>query len=141
MILSDWYYQKLGLTYLLGHDQKMTSDKTMTPISHQRYKGGNRDYCSHFSVTFKKTSKFSDCFWKIDIGKKGGGRIYWVTTEKWHQIWIWFEGSVKEFKLEIEILTFVFEWTSKQQLSLLLFLPDWYCRKLGWTDLPGHDWK
>ena len=73
--------------------------------------------------------------------KKGGGRIYRVTTEKWHQIRIWFEVSVKEFKVQIEILAFVFDWIFKQQLNLLLILSDWYCRKLELTDLPGHDGK
>ena len=64
-----------------------------------------------------------------------------MTTEKWHQIWIWFEVSVKEFKVQIEIFAFVFDWIFKQQLNLLLILSDWYCRKLGLTDLPGHDGK
>ena len=90
MLLSDWYCWKLELTDLPGHDSKMTPDKTVIPISHQRHKGGHRDYCSHFSG----------------------------------------------------ILWSVCDWTSKQQLNLVLFLPDcWFCRKLGLTDLPGHNGK
>ena len=68
-------------------------------------------------------------------------QIYWAMTEKWDLIWIWFEGSVKEFKLQIEILAFAFHWIFKQQLNLLLILSDWYSWKLGLTDLPGHDGK
>ena len=75
-----------GLTDLPGHDGKITSNKTMIPISHQRYKGGNRDYCSHFSVTFEMTGKFLIVFCKIDIGKSGGWSIYWATTGKWRRI-------------------------------------------------------
>ena len=61
--------------------------------------------------------------------------------EKIHQIWIWIESIVKGFRVPIEILWSVFEWTSKQQLNLLLFLSDLYCRKLELTDLPSHDGK
>ena len=103
LILSDWICQKLGVTDLPGQDRKMTSDKTMIPISHQRYKGGNRDYCSHFSVTFETTGKFLIVFCKINIGKNGGWRIYQTTSGKWHQIWIWIEGIVKGFRVQIEI--------------------------------------
>ena len=49
---------KVGLKDLPGHDGKVTSDKKMISISHQGYKGINRDYCSHFSVTFETTCKF-----------------------------------------------------------------------------------
>ena len=78
----------------------------------------------------------SDWYWK-----SRGWRIYRATTGKWHQISIWFEDSVKGFGVQIEILASVFDWISKQQLNLSLFLWDWYCRKLGLTDLPGHDGK
>ena len=54
---------------------------------------------------------------------------------------MWFEGSVKGFGVQIEILASVFDWISKQQLNLSFFLWDWYCRKLGLTDLPGHNGK
>ena len=118
------------------------SDKKFIFVSHQRYKGGNRDYCSHYSVTFKARDKFLTVFFfLIYIGKKGGWRIYRATTENWHQIWIWFKISVTEFKVQIEILAFVFDWIFKQQLNLLLILSDWYYRKLGLTNLPGHNDK
>ena len=61
----------MGLTDLPGHDGKITSDKTIIPISHQRYKGGNRDYCSHFSVTFETTGKFIIVFVRLILRKVG----------------------------------------------------------------------
>ena len=45
------------------------SDKEKTSIPHQRYKGGNRDYCSHFSVTFEKAGKFIIVFVRVVLGK------------------------------------------------------------------------
>ena len=51
-----------------------------------------------------------------------------------HQILIWFDGNLKRFRVQTEILAAVFDWISKQQLSLLLFM-------LGLTDLPDHDGK
>ena len=73
--------------------------------------------------------------------KKGGWRSYRATTRNWHQIWIWFAGSFKGFKVQIEILGAVFDWISKQLLNSWLFLSDWYCRKLWLPDLPGHHGK
>ena len=71
---------------------------------------------------------------------------WWLTELSGHdgnrrEIWIWFEGNFKEFRVRIEILVTVFGWVSKQQSNLLLFLSDWYYRKLGLTDLPGNDRK
>ena len=103
--------------------------------------GGNRDYYSHISVTFETTGESVICFCKIDIGKSRCWRIYRATTRKWHQIWMWFEGSVKVFGVQIEIIASVFDWISKQKLNLSLFLWDSYRRKLGLMDLPGHDGK
>ena len=45
------------------------SDKKMIFISHQKYKGGNRDYCSHFSVTYETTSKFLIVFVRLILRK------------------------------------------------------------------------
>ena len=45
------------------------SDKKMISISHQGYKGGNRDYCSHLSLTFEKTGKFLIVFVRLILGK------------------------------------------------------------------------
>ena len=44
-------------------------DKKTIFISDQRYKGGNRDYCSHFSVIFETTSKFRNDFLRLVFGK------------------------------------------------------------------------
>ena len=93
------------------------------------------------SVTFETTGESVICFCKIDIWKSRCWRIYRATTRKWHRIWMWFEGSVKVFGVQIEILASVFDWISKQKLNLLLFLWDSYRRKLGLMDLPGHDGK
>ena len=51
--LLDWYCQKLGITDLLDNDEKVTSDKKMICNLYQRYKGGNTNIYSQFSVIFK----------------------------------------------------------------------------------------
>ena len=76
---------------------------------------------SFFSDTWKDR-KISNRLCKVDIKKNGGWRSYQATTGKWYEIWIWFEGSAKEVRMQIEILTSVFDWISKQQLNLSLFL-------------------
>ena len=48
----------MRLTGLPGHEVKVTSYKQMIFTFHQKNKGGNRDYCSHFSVILETTSKF-----------------------------------------------------------------------------------
>ena len=48
----------------------MISDKKMIFISHQRCKGGNRDYCSHFSVTFETIRKFLIVFERLIRGNR-----------------------------------------------------------------------
>ena len=40
----------------------------MISISHQGYKGRNKDYCSHFSVTFETTGKFLIAFVRLILG-------------------------------------------------------------------------
>ena len=45
---------KVGLTNLPDCNGKMKSGKKIICYWYQRYKGGNRDYCSHFSAIFKK---------------------------------------------------------------------------------------
>ena len=57
------------MTDLPGHDGKVKSDKKMISISYQGYKGGNRDYCSHFSVTVETTDKFLIVFVRLILGK------------------------------------------------------------------------
>ena len=59
------------MTDLPSHDGKVTSDKTMIFISHQGYKGGNRDYCSHFSVTFETRGKFLIVLLRLILGNEG----------------------------------------------------------------------
>ena len=59
------------MTDLPGHYGKVTSDKKMIFISHQRNKGCNRDYCRRFSVTFKATSKFPVAFLRLIFEKVG----------------------------------------------------------------------
>ena len=59
------------MTYLLGHDGKVASDKKMISISYQGYKGGNKDYCSHFFVIFETAHKFLIVFVRLILGKVG----------------------------------------------------------------------
>ena len=40
-------------------------------ISHQRDKGGNRDYYNHFSVNFETTGKFLIVFVRLILPKVG----------------------------------------------------------------------
>ena len=61
----------MRLTALVGHDGKVTSDKKLISISHQRYMGGNRDYCSHFSVTLETTGRFLIAFVRLILRKVG----------------------------------------------------------------------
>ena len=49
----------------------MTSDKKIIFIPYEDYKDGNRDYCSHFSVTFETTSKFLNVIVRLIMRKKG----------------------------------------------------------------------
>ena len=46
-------------------------DKKIISISHQGYKGRNRDYCSHISVTFEITGKFLIVFVRLILRKVG----------------------------------------------------------------------
>ena len=61
----------MGLTDLPSHDEKVTSDKKIISISHQVFKGGNRDYWSHFSVTFETAGKFLIAFVRLILGEVG----------------------------------------------------------------------
>ena len=71
MFLSDYYCRKLGLMDLLGYNEKVTSDIEMICSSYQRHKSGNRDYSSHFLVTFETASKFVIVFVRLLFGKLG----------------------------------------------------------------------
>ena len=61
----------MRLTYLPGQDGKVTSDKKIIYISHQGYKGGKGDYCSHSSATFETTGKFLIVFVRFILEKVG----------------------------------------------------------------------
>ena len=71
LFLSDWYCRKFEFTDLTGHGRKVTSDKNMISVSHQGYKSENRDYFSHFSVTFETTVKFLIVFVRLILGNVG----------------------------------------------------------------------
>ena len=60
---------------LMGHDEKVTSDKKLIYISHQRYKGGNGNYIRHFLVTFKTTCTLVIVFVRLILGNKGEDRF------------------------------------------------------------------
>ena len=60
---------KVGLDLFTGPRWESDSDKKVIFMSHQVYKGGNRDYCSHFSVTFETTGKFLIVFVRLILGK------------------------------------------------------------------------
>ena len=66
-------YSEVSWEYLPGHDRKVTSHKKIVFIPYEGYKGGNRDYCSYFSVTFKITRKFLIVFVRLILGKVGIG--------------------------------------------------------------------
>ena len=65
----------MEFTDLSGHDGKMTSDKKIIYISYECYKSGNRDYCSHFSVTFATAGIFLIVFVRLILGKMGVDRF------------------------------------------------------------------
>ena len=88
-----------------------------------------------------RTSASYYCLCHINFAKSVGRRIYWATTVNWRQVWIWFEGNFKGFRVQIEIPATIFDWISNQQLNLSLFLSDWYCQKLGLPNLHGRDEK
>ena len=69
VIVSVRLILSLGLSNLQGHEGKVTPDKKI--ISLPRYQGGNKDYCSNFSVTLETTSKFPIVFVWLILGKVG----------------------------------------------------------------------
>ena len=135
LLLLDWSCRKLGLTYLPSHDGKVTSDKKMILIFHHINKGGNGDYWSCYSVIFETTSKFPIAFLWLVSGKL----VVDGVTGPQRESDMGYESDLKiilkNLKCKIEILATVFGWISKHQSNLLLFLLNWYCRKLGLTDL------
>ena len=64
-------FGKVWFDAVTGPLRESDVDKKLIYISHQRYKGGNRNYCSNFSVTFKTTGKFVIVFVRLILGKVG----------------------------------------------------------------------
>ena len=75
LFLSIWYFQNFGLTDLLVHNKKVTSDKKTLFISDQRNMGGNRDYCSYLSVIFEAMNKSPIFFLQLVFGKVRVDRV------------------------------------------------------------------
>ena len=102
---------------------------------HHINRGGNGDYWSYYSVIFETTSKFPISFLWLVSGKL----VVDGVTGSQRQSDMRYESDLKiilkNLKCKIEILATVFGWISKHQSNLLLFLLNWYCRKLGLTDL------
>ena len=59
----------MGLTDLPGNDGKVMSDRKIISIRYERYESGNRDYCSHISVTFETAGKFLIVFVRLILEK------------------------------------------------------------------------
>ena len=59
------------MTYLPGHDGKVTSDRKAIFIPLEGCMGGNRDYYNHILVTFEITSKFVIVFARLIVRKVG----------------------------------------------------------------------
>ena len=110
-------------------------------LNHTKVKAMEIETLPPFFTDFPNNKEICHCLCQIDIEKSLGWRIYWATTESWRQIWIWLEGSFKEFRVQMGILAAIFNWISKQQSILLLFLSDWYCWNLVLTDLTSHKGK
>ena len=58
-------------------------------ISHQSYMDGNRNYCSHFSLTFETTGKLLIDFVKLILGKMGFDGVTGIRQET--DIWYEFD--------------------------------------------------
>ena len=75
LFLLDLYCRKFGLMNLLGYDGKLTSDKKMIWNSYLRYKGENRDPCSHFLEIFEAASISLTVLVRMILGKTGIDRF------------------------------------------------------------------
>ena len=83
--------QNVVVDDLACHDGKVTAGKKVIFISHSKYKGGKRDYCDVFSVTFKTKSKFLFVYVRLILGKVGVDRV----TESRQEIDIRYEFHLK----------------------------------------------
>ena len=97
----------LDTTIILLHDVKVTSDKKMIFNSYQRNKGGNEDYCSHFSLIFETASKFPIAFLRLVFGKAGVDGV----TRPRREIDVRYESedNFKGLREQREILAAVFD--------------------------------
>ena len=64
---------------------------------------------------FSKNKQICYCLYQISVDKNRGWRIFWVTTWNLRQIWIWFEDSFKEFRMQIEIIAVIFDLISSNE--------------------------
>ena len=64
---------------------------------------------------FSKSKQIRYCLCQISVDKNRGWRIFWVTTWNLRQIWIWFEDSFKEFRMQIEIIAVIFDLISSNE--------------------------
>ena len=91
----------------------------------RRYKGSNRDHCSHFCLIFETTSKFLIVFVRLILGK--------VPLD--------LKVNLKDLGCQQRFLQpFLIELPSKNWICFF-FLSDWYWGKLGLTEWSGHDGK
>ena len=62
---------KVGVDVFTGPRQESEVRQKIISTSHQGYKGGIRDFCSHFSVTFETTGKFLIVYVRLILRKVG----------------------------------------------------------------------
>ena len=62
---------KVGVDGFTGPQRESEVRQKIISISHQVYKGGNRGYWSHFSVTFETAGKFLIVFVRLILGEVG----------------------------------------------------------------------
>ena len=105
----------MGLTDLLVHDGKVTLDKkVILSLS----KGIRVEIEIIAAILYWYLKPQVNCFCEIDIWKKGDSPSYRAPKENWHQLRIWVQGDFKGIRMQVEVLTVVFDWIYKQQLKI-----------------------
>ena len=105
----------MELTDLLVHDGKVTLDKkVILSLS----KGIRVEIEIIAAILYWYLKQQVNGFCEIDTGKKGDTRGYRAPKENWHQLRIWFQGDFKGFRMQVDILTVVFDCIYKQQLKI-----------------------
>ena len=126
-------WEKSGLTDLLAPRCK----------TYVRYKGnfkGSR--CKQrlfqpFVIVILSKKQIWHCFCQVDTIWTWGWSIYRATIRNWCQRRKWFVTHIKFMKMEIDVLQlFLGDFPDKKK-----FESDWYCEKLGLTDLRSHNMK